>query len=455
MDDRRTTPGTELGGMFPRDFTRDYVVLSKGRGPYVWDTEGNRYIDAVSGNKNVNIGHGRPEIAEAAAEQLERLEFSGMRFANTPSIEFTAKIRELTPDPYRHAWVVSGGSLANESAVKMARQYHIERGNPQKYKIISRSKSYHGNTTGAMAWSGSPVYTSSMDPLFVDSPKVPSGSQYRCKFCDGDGGRECGIRCAEQVDRVIKSEGPENVAAFITEPVSGLINAGAYPHDGYFTRVKEICEKHDVLFIADEVLTGFGRTGTVFAMEHWNVMPDIVTAGKGITAGYAPIGVTIPHEQVADVFKSLPHGFSHGHTYTFSPTTAAIGLAVLEYIEDHDLIDNARKMGSYLSERLQSLYDFPWVGDVRGKGLLQGIEFVSDRESKDRLDPSGDVFQQAFRRHSLGNGLVLPANGAHVEGRESDHTLVAPPLTVNRELVDEIVDRLQTTLVGIESELDL
>lgn len=455
MGERSRIHGTDLGGMFPRNFTKEYLALTRGDGPYVWDADGNRYVDAVSGNKNVNIGHGVSEVAEAARRQLERLEFTGMRFANRPAIEFTDKIREFAPGPYGHAWVVSGGSLANESAVKMARQYHVERGNERKYKVISRSRSYHGSTIGAMAWSGCPEYKSSMEPLMVDSPKVPSGNRYRCEFCDGTGGRECGVWCADEVDRLIESEDPATVAAFMAEPVSGAGNAGAYPHDGYFERIAEICEEHDVLFIADEILTGFGRTGEVFAMEHWDVTPDIVTVGKGLTAGYAPVGAVLPHDRVADVFRTLDHGFSHGHTYTFNPVSAAIGLEVLEYIDRNDLVERARSMGRHLGERLEALYEFPWVGDVRGKGLMYGVEFVADRATKEPLAASGEKFHDSFRRRSLDNGLILAANGGHAAGRHTDQTLVAPPLVVDEALVDEIVARLEATLEDVAVDLAL
>ncbi|MFC7045115.1 aspartate aminotransferase family protein [Halobacteriaceae archaeon GCM10025711] len=453
---RHTTPGGELGGLFPRAFTKDYVTIERGEGHLVWDAEGNEYIDAISGNQNVNIGHGVESVAEAARDQIETLEYtSSMLFANEPAMAYTEKIAEFTPDGFSRTWLVSSGSEANESAVKMARQYHLERGNERKYKVISRRRSYHGNTAGAMALSGYPARKTKMEPLYKNFPTAPSGSPYRCEFCDGDGGEACGVRAADEVERIIQDEGPETVAAFIAEPVTGAANAGAYPHDGYFERVREICDEYDVLFIVDEVMSGFGRTGENFAIEHWDVTPDIITGAKGMSGGYSPIGGTMPHDRVVEVFEDLEDGFQHGHTYCFNPTSAAIGNAVLEYMQEHDLVANAREVGDYLGERLQEFYDYPFVGDVRGKGLMWGVEFVRDRETKEPLAETGAEFQNRLFETSLDNGVITYPSGAHVDGERGDMTLVTPPLTVGEDVVDDIVDRMHATFDAVQPHLDL
>ena len=450
---RTLTPGTELGGMFPRAFTKDYVTITRGQGHHVWDSDGNRYLDAISGNQNVNIGHGREEIAQVAKKQIETLEYtSSMLFANEPAMEYTAKIGEFTPDGFNHAWLVGSGSEANESAVKMARQYHFERGDERKYKIISRRRSYHGNTAGAMALSGFPARKDKMEPLFQDFPKTPSAAPYRCEYCGGEGGRECGTECADAVERRIIDEGPESVAGFITEPVTGAANAGAVPHDGYFERVREICDEYNVLFIVDEVMSGFGRTGENFAIEHWNITPDIITSAKGMTGGYTPVGGTMPHQRIVDVFEDVEDGFQHGHTYCFNPASAAIGLAVLEYMQEHDLVTNARRVGQYLLEKCQEFYDYEIVGDVRGKGLMIGIEFVGDRETKEPLAETGAEFQNLLFETGLDNGIITYPSGGHVSG-EGDHTLLTPPLTIDKETADEIVERMHATLAAVESSL--
>lgn len=462
--ERTLTPGTELGGMFPRVFGKDYLTIVRGEGHYVWDADGNRYLDAISGNQNVNIGHGRTEIAEAAKEQIETLEYtSSMLFANEPAMEYTAKIAEFTPEGFEHAWLVDSGSEANESAVKMARQYHFERGDERKYKVISRRRSYHGNTAGAMALSGFPARKDKMEPLFLNFPKAPSASPYRCEYCGGKsdgaggggGGRECGIECANEVERIIQDEGPESVAAFIAEPVTGAANAGAYPHEGYFERVREICDEYNVLFIVDEVMSGFGRTGENFAIEHWDVTPDVITGAKGMSGGYTPVGGTMPHRRVAEVFEDVEDGFQHGHTYCFNPTSAAIGKAVLQYMQDHDLVANARSVGEYLLELSQEFYDYDMVGDVRGKGLMVGVEFVADRETKEPLAETGAEFQGLLFEKGLDNGIITYPSGAHVDGERGDHTLITPPLTIDEDAADEIVERMHATFSDVESELSV
>lgn len=451
---RNPTPGTELGGMFPRVFGKEYVTITRGDGPWVWDADDNRYLDAISGNQNVNIGHGREVVAEAAREQIERLEYtSSMLFANEPAMAYTEKIAEFTPDGFEHTWLVSSGSEANESAVKLARQYHYEQGKQGKYKVISRRRSYHGNTGIAMALSGFPARKTKMEPLFDNFPRAPSATPYRCERCDGDGGRACGLESAEEVERLIQDEGPDTVAAFITEPVTGAANAAASPHDGYFERIREICDEYDVLFIVDEVMSGFGRTGENFAIEHWNVTPDIITGAKGMSGGYAPIGGVMIHDRIVEPFLELEDGFQHGHTYCFNPASAATGLAVLEYVDDHDLVANSREVGAYLRERCQEFYEYDFVGDVRGKGLMLGVEFVGDRETKEPLPETGSEFQSLLFEAGLDNGIVTYPSGGHVDGEAGDHTLITPPLTIDEDLADEIVTRMHATFSDVEATL--
>ena len=446
--------GSDLGGMFPRVFHREYVEVVRGEGHWLWDADGNRYLDAISGNQNVNIGHGRESVAEAAREQLSRLEYATSRFFATDAArEYTEQIAAFTPEGFEHTWLVSGGSEAIESAVKMARQYHYERGDTGKFKVVSRRRSYHGNTGIAMGLSGFPARKTMMDPLFADFPKAPSASPYRCEFCDGDGGRACGVRAADEVERIIQQEGPHTVAAFVAEPVTGAANAGAYPHDGYFERVREICDEYDVLFVVDEVMSGFGRTGENFAIEHWDVTPDIIVGAKGMSGGYTPVGGAMPHRRVVDVFRDADYGFQHGHTYCFNPASAAIGSAVLDYMTDNDLVANAREVGAYLGERLEELYAHDVVGDVRGKGLMWGLEFVADRETKEPLPETGEEFQRLLFERGLDEGIVTYPGGAHVDGERGDHALVTPPLTIDRETADEIVARLDATLERVAEEL--
>jgi len=441
--------------MFPRAFQKEYVTITRGEGHWVWDADGNRYLDAIAGNQNVNVGHGRAEIAAAAREQLATLEYtSSMLFANDPAMAYTETIAEFTPDGFEHTWLVSSGSEANESAVKMARQYHYERGDTEKYKVIAREPSYHGNTGLAMALSGFPARTTKMRPLFADWPKITHGASYRCPYCDGDGGRACGVRCADELEDAILDEGPETVAAFVAEPVTGAAAAAAAPHDGYFERIREICDEYDVLFVVDEVMSGFGRTGENFAIDHWDVTPDIITSAKGMSGGYSPIGGTMPHRRVAEVFEDVPDGFQHGHTYCFNPASAAIGDAVLQYMRDHDLVANARDVGTYLRERCEEFYEYDFVGDVRGTGLMLGVEFVGDRETKEPLATSGEEFQSLLFETGLDEGVLTYPSGGHVEGHRGDHTLITPPLSIDRDAADELVERMHATFGRVEAALD-
>ena len=455
--ERTTRPGTDLGGIFPRAYRKEYVTMVRGEGHHVWDADGNRYLDAIAGNQNVTIGHGREPVVEAAREQLETLEYtSSMLFANEPAMAYTEKIAEFTPDGFEHTWLVSSGSEANESAVKMARQYHYERGDTEKYKVIAREPSYHGNTGIAMALSGFPARKTKMEPLFADWPKISHGAPYRCPYCDGNDvhDAECGVRCADELEAAIREEGPETVAAFIAEPVTGAANAAAFPHDGYFERIREICDEYDVLFIVDEVMSGFGRTGENFAIEHWDVTPDIITSAKGMSGGYSPIGGTMPHRRVAEVFEDVEDGFQHGHTYCFNPASAAIGNAVLEYMTDHDLVANAREVGGYLRERIEEFAEYEMVGDVRGKGLMLGVEFVGDRETKAPLAQSGGEFQSLLFETGLDEGVLTYPSGGHVEGDRGDHTLITPPLSIDRNAADDLVDRMHATFERVQAELD-
>lgn len=424
--------------------------MAEGDGHLLWDDQGNEYIDAVSSSKNVNIGHGVSEVADAAAEQMRTLEFVDKKYANEPAIEFTSKISEFTPDGFDRTFLVSSGSEAVEAAIMMARQYHFLRGHERKYKVISRRRSYHGSTAMALSVTGWPKPKTVMDPLAVDFPKAPSASPYRCELCDGDGGRECGIRCANVVEQLIVDEGPENVAAFVAEPVTGDANAGASPHDGYFERVREICDEYEVLFVVDETMTGFGRTGTNFGIEHWDVRPDVIVSGKGMSGGYTPLGGVTPHDRITSEFVDHDVGFGYGHTSSFNPTSAAVGLAVLEYVQENDLVENARRIGEYLGERLDDLYQHDIVGDVRGKGLLWGVEFVEDRASKRRLDVPSARFEKVVQLTGLNNGVITSPVGTD----HGDFVLVAPPLTIDEEIADEIVDRLSTTVEQARPFLD-
>jgi adenosylmethionine-8-amino-7-oxononanoate aminotransferase len=286
--------------------------------------------------------------------------------------------------------------------------------------------------------------------MLNDWPKAPAAYPYRCRFCDStEECRDHGVECAKELEQVIRDTGPEYVSAFIVEPVVGAANAAAVPGEDYFQTVREICDKYDVLLIADEVMSGMGRTGENFAIEHWDVLPDIITSAKGLSAGYAPVGGTFPRNHIAEVFAEKEDGFTHGHTFCFSPTTSAIGSAVLKYVDDHDVMDNARKVGTYTRDRFDEFYDYEFVGDVRGKGLMLGLEFVEDPETKEPLTHGGAAIRDYLFDVGLENGIITYPGGGTVDGERGDHLLITPPLNISREEADEMMSRLHDTLEAV------
>ena len=446
-----TLEGTKL---FPREFT-EMPEIVRGDGAYVYDSNGNEYFDAIAGNQCSNIGHGVSEIAEAAREQISRLEYtSSVLFVNDRSQEFAEKMARFLPDGFEHTWMVSGGSEANESAIKMAREYHRETGNPEKHVVVGRRLSYHGNTLGTLQSAGMPARREPFVPMLKGWPTAPAAYPYRCRYCgDEDECAEHGAECAKRLEERIRDVGPEYVSAFIAEPIVGAANAAAVPGDDYFRTVREICDEYDILWIADEVMSGMGRTGENFAVEHWDVAPDIITSAKGMGAGYTPIGGTMPREHVAKVFAEKEDGFSHGHTYSFNPTSSAIASAVLDYMAEHDVVENARRVGEYTRNRFEEFYEYEFVGDVRGKGLMLGVEFVGDRETKEPLEGGGPEFRQRLLEIALSNRVTVYPGGGSVDGTRGDHVLVTPPLTITETQADEMMNRLHATFEEVESHL--
>lgn len=449
---RELTPDST--SLFPREFT-EMPEIVRGEGAYIYDSNGNEYFDAVAGNQCSNIGHGVSEIADAAARQIERLEYtSSTLFVNDQSQAFTRRLAEFLPDRFEHAWLVSGGSEANESAIKLAREYHRETGAPDKQMVIGRRLSFHGNTLGTLAAGGITARREPFVPMFEQWPKAPAAYPYRCPYCEDETEcREHGAECAKELETVIRDVGPEYVAAFIAEPIVGAANAAAVPGDDYFPIVREICDEYDVLFVVDEVMSGMGRTGENFAIEHWGVTPDVITSAKGMTAGYTPMGGMMPRRDVAEVFADTEDGFTHGHTFCFNPTSSAIGTAVLEYVAEHDVVENAREVGATARDRFEEFYEYDFVGDVRGKGLMLGVEFVEDRETKAPLEAGGREFRRELLDTALENGVTVYPGGGSVDGERGDHVLITPPLTITDEQVDEMVDRLHGTFEELESSL--
>ena len=420
------------------------TVYVSGEGVRVTDSEGNTSIDAMSGLWLKNVGYGRKEIADAAYEQMLKLTYMPMGTTTEPTIRLAEKVAQITPGDLSRSFFTSGGSEAVETAIKLTRAYFKRVGEPSRIKFISRRGSYHGATAGAMALGGSPLYPrGDYEPLMPGTFHVPQPNFYRCEY-RSETPEECGERCVQAVEEMIKFLGPETVAGVVAEPVSSPMGA-VVPPDNYWPMLREVCDKYGVLLIADEVITGFGRTGKMFACEHWGVTPDIMTVAKGITSGYLPMGGAITRKNIADAFiGSQRVTFRHVITFGGHPVVAAAALRNIQIMEDEHMVENSAEMGSYLLDGLKEMQEkHQMIGDVRGLGLMCGMELVRDRETREPYPAEAD----------LGSRLTagFQANGLHLRG--SDNMNVAPPLCVTADEIDEIISIMDRVFTEVGREL--
>ena len=402
--------------------------------------KGKVWIDAHGGYASVNAGYGQTAIADAMLQQMKKLTYFPQGTTTAPLIRLVEKLSELAPNSLERVWPVSGGSEANETAIKIARAYHKRRGDNGRYKVISRRGSYHGATGGVM-WLGASSGLSDFEPAMSGLLYAPQPNFYRCEF-DSSSPSECAERSAQEVEDLILLHGPDTVAAFIGEPVaSGL----AAPADEYWPRIREICDRYGVVLIADEVVTGFGRTGKMFAMEHFSVVPDIMTVAKGITSSYLPLAATIASTHIADAFAGEDNIFRQALTFGGHPVTAAVALKNIEIIEKDGLVNNSETAGDYFLGRLHELKDkHQLVGDVRGIGLLLGLEVVSDVETKAPFDEALQVSKRLTEK-MRDRGVIMRFN----EGKVT----LGPPLCITTDDIDEIVDAMDGAIGELESEL--
>ncbi len=423
-------------------------LVTHGHGVWVEDPEGRRWFDTLSGLWLVNIGHGRREIADAVYQQMLSLSFSPNDTVSPVTAALSARLARLSGDPRARTYFVSGGSEANETALKIAKNYHHLNGEPNRWKVLSRRGSYHGATLACTSLGrggpGGASVPAQFGPLVPGNIHVAQPAPYRCHACARDGA--CSLDCARDVERAILHEGPSTVAAFIAEPISAA--AGIHvPHPDYWPAVREICDRHGVLLIADEVITGFGRTGRMFATEHWGVQPDIRTVAKGLTSGYLPIGAAICSGKVADVF--IGEGdktFLHLITFGGNPASCAAAMANLDIMENENMAGRSAEMGDYLYERLQTLRDHPIIGDVRGgKGLLCALELVRDKQTR-------EPFPKAVKLDKL---AVRAMRQNHMLGRAGHIIPIAPPLCITRDEIDEAVKRLGAVLDTLAEQLEV
>ncbi len=425
-------------------------MLDRAQGIYMWDTDGKRHIDGSSGAMVSNIGHSNPAVLEAMRAQMERSTFGyRLHFQTESSERLAGMVAALAPEGLNKVFFVSGGSEAVESALKMARQYALARGEAQRYKVISRYPSYHGSTLGALAITGYTSMTAPFDPMMQRMPKVPAPRAYLDGLDADDPGT--GLHYADLLEAKILEEGPETVLAFIVEPVGGASTGALVPPAGYMQRIREICTRYGVLLIHDEVMTGGGRTGRFFGAEHWGTVPDLIAISKGFGAGYVPLGAMIARDDIVEAVMGAG-GFVHGFTYAGNPLACAAGCAVLEEIEKHDLMGNAARMGDRLVERLRGLMQrYPLIGDVRGKGLLTAFELMADRQTKAPL-PADLNAHARLVDIAYDQGLIIYSRRTR-GGASGDHFLVCPPMIVDEAQIDEIADLLDRSLATFMSEI--
>ncbi|RWR12174.1 aspartate aminotransferase family protein [Siminovitchia fortis] len=429
-----------------------YPSITHGEGIYLYDEQGKQYIDGSSGAVTASIGHGVQEIIEAMAEQSKKVSFVyRSQFTTGAAEQLAKKISEITPGDLNWSFFVNSGSEATETAMKIAIQYWQEKGMKTKNKIISRWMSYHGITMGALSMSGHIQRRERFEPMLESYPSISAPYYYR------DAGQrtieECDDFYAQELEKEILRVGKDHIAAFIAEPMIGAAGGALTPSDGYFQKMKAVCDRHDILFIADEVMTGVGRTGKMFAMEHFNVIPDIMATGKGMSAGYTPMAAAVVSERVMEPILNGSKIVMSGHTFSANPQSAATSLAVLNYIEKNNLVENSAVNGAYLKERVCELAEASKIiGDVRGKGLFVGIEFVEDKLTKKSFERALDVVNKIVEANFAEGLLVYPAN-AGADGLTGDAVILSPPLTITREEVDELVRRFAVALGKVEREL--
>lgn len=431
---------------------KEYPVISHGNGVYLYDITGKKYLDGSSGAVTASIGHHVQAVIDAMADQASKVSFVyRSQFSSIPAEKLATKLSTLTPGDVNWSFFVNSGTEAVETAMKISIQYWQEVGKPEKNQIISRWKSYHGITIGALSLSGHADRRKRFEPLLEKSPVVEPPYCYRCPFKLEY--PSCGLKCAEDLERAILEIGEENIAAFVAEPVIGAAAGAVSPPDGYYQKISEVCKKHNIHFIADEVMTGIGRTGKMFALEHWDVTPDIICIGKGMSAGYTPIAATLVSEKIVESILKGSKVIMSGHTYSANPQSAAVALAVLEYMETENLVKNGRQMGDYLLNKLHQLQQtYSFIGDVRGKGLLLGVEIVADLATKYPFSQEKAVTPRLVELAQK-NGLLIYPAAAGVEGVGGDAIIIAPPLSINKEEVDELITILELTLNELQAEL--
>jgi adenosylmethionine-8-amino-7-oxononanoate aminotransferase len=416
-------------------------VIVKGEGPYVWDRHGRRYLDGLSGLFVVQVGHGRRELAEAAARQAGELAYFPIwNYAHPTAVDLATRLADLAPGDLNRVFFTTGGSEAVESAWKLARQFFRATGQPQRTKVVSRRTAYHGTSMGALSITGIPQLQTPFEPLVPGAHKAANTNRYRCRYCATE--PACTLACADDIEEVILREGAETVAAVFLEPVQ---NAGGCfpPPEGYFARVREVCDRHGVLLVSDEVICAFGRLGSTFGCERYDYQPDIITCAKGLTSGYSPLGAMICRDFLAEPYTSGTVSFNHGFTFAGHPVSCAVALANLDLFDKEDLLGHVRAHEGELQARLEGLSDLDIVGDVRGAGYFWAIELVKDRDTREAFAAEE---KESLLRGFLAGALFRAGLICRTDDRGDPVIQLAPPLICGPEEFDTIETVLREVL---------
>lgn len=431
-----------MSGIFQRQIKAKMPVAVAGDGVYLIDSEGKRYIDSSGGAAVSCLGHSDPEVIEAIQKQAGTLAFAHTGFfTSNPAEELAEMLISKAPDGIEWVYFVSGGSEAVESALKMARQYFTIIGQPERRHIIARRQSYHGNTLGALSAGGHAKRRQPYEPLLLNTHHISPCFAYRGKE-DDESEEAYGLRVAGELEEKILELGPETVSTFIAETVVGASLGAVTAVEGYFRRIREICDKYGVLLVLDEVMSGMGRTGAQYACTQEGVTPDLICMAKGLGAGYQPIGATMVSDKLFQAFREGPGAFQHGHTYMGHPTACAAALAVQKVIQSRNLLQAVTRQGDFLNRVLQDRFgNHHHIGDIRGRGLFRGLELVRDRATKETFDPTLKLHAH-IKREAFERGLICYPDGGTADGDRGDHILLAPPFIISEDEIMEVVDKL-------------
>ena len=424
--------------VFYRKLNKPFARAVSASGSTIIDEDGNKYLDASGGAVVVNVGHGVPEIANSVAEQIRELAYvNGTQFTNQPVETLSAELAEILPGTLKYSYFLGSGSEANEAAIKLARHYWYEKGEKSKWKIISRTPSYHGNTLATLSLSGREHYRAVYGPMLTDYPRIPAPDPYRNPNSKGSTG--------EILEEEILKQGADTVSAFILEPIIGSSAGAVVPTFEYYRNVARICQKYNILIIADEVMSGMGRTGKWFSFQHYDFIPDIMTLGKGINGGIVPLSALVAKKEIVDLLASTSGYFNHAQTYSHTPVICAVGVATVRHLKKNRLVERVAEMEGAFFEKLNELRSFPVVGDIRGKGFMAAVEFVKNKDTKEPFARS-EKFAEKFTELAFKNGLILWPNVGHVDGTNGDLVMVSPPFTISLEEISELVAKFKQTL---------